>query len=248
MHRRLFKLVNGGFLTTIKLPQQKHIYGFGKASLPILVEQGIADEQLLSTRLRTSELKPLFLKHEMLVVDIHVMLSLASSANSVRLVSWQEGRGLFDFVTVADHNELRKLPIGPDAFFTLEDSRRPEGANRANFFLEADRSSETHTRFRDKIRAYWHYLEQGLHAKKFGIKSFRILTVTLTDARAENLCRLAESMLPDRAKKHYLLTSLKKFSLENPAPIFDEVYLSPRPGEALARYPLVPTPSASQTA
>ena len=48
------------------------------------------DEALLTTRLRTSELKQLFLKHEMQIVDIHVMLSLASRGNEVRLVTWQE--------------------------------------------------------------------------------------------------------------------------------------------------------------
>ena len=149
---------------------------------------------------------------------------------------------------MADHHEERKLPTRPDAFFTLEDSRRTAGMRRTDFFLEADRSRETHTGFRDKIRAYWHYLEQGLRAEKFGIKHFRVVTVTLTEERTTNLCQFAGSMLPDRAKKHYDLISIKKSSLENPAPIFDEVYLLPQSGEALARYALVPAPDTSQTA
>ena len=77
LHRRLLKLTQNGYLTTIRLPQQKHIYGLGKTALPILVEQGIADEEILEQRLRAHELKEFFLKHEMMIVDIHAMLTLA---------------------------------------------------------------------------------------------------------------------------------------------------------------------------
>lgn len=246
LHRRLFKLAQNGYLSTIRLPQQKHIYGLGRAAQPVLVEQGIAEEGILALRLRTHELKELFLKHEMMIVDIHAMLSLAGREQDLKLIAWQEGRELFDSVFVTDPGGISKLPIRPDSFFSLEDSRRPVGANRAHFFLEADRSSATHTRFRDKIRAYWHYLDQGLHMKKFKIRNFRVITVTLTQQRARNLCDLAASILPERARKYYLFTSLKNFSLENPVSILGSVYLSPKAGEPDARYPLVPPLGSSQ--
>ena len=182
-----------------------------------------------------------------MIVDIHVILALAARESTFRLIAWREGRELFDSVSVSDHHGVQKLPVRPDAFFTLEDSRRPEGANRAHFFLEADRSTATQTRFKEKIRAYWHYLEQGLHATKFGIKNFRVLTLTLTEARAENLCALAASLLPQGARKYHLFTSCKNFSLENPAPVFSEIYFSPRAGVSDARYPLIPPPKPSQT-
>ncbi len=247
VHRRLFKLQNAGYLAPIRLPQQKHIYALGKKALPVLVQEGIAEPEVLSVRLRIHELKELFLKHEMMIVDIHVILSLATRDSTFRLIAWQEGRELFDSVSIADHHGIQKLPVRPDSFFTIEDSRRPEGANRAHFFLEADRSTATQTRFKEKIRAYWHYLEQGLHAKKYGIKNFRVLTVTLTEARAENLSVFAASLLPEGARKYHLFASLKHFSLENPEPVFNDIYFSPRPGGANVRYPLIPPPKPSQT-
>jgi hypothetical protein len=243
LHRRLLKLIAEGYTTSIRLPQQKHIYALGKEALPILVAQGIASDELLTERLRVHELKELFLRHEMMIVDFHVMLSLAGKTDALKLVGWREGRELYDWVTVADHAGVNKLPVRPDAFFTLEDSRRQPGANRANFFLEADRSTATQTRFKDKIRAYWHYLEQGLHAKKFGIKNYRVLTLTLTHARARNLCELAAAVLPERGRKYYLFTSVGNFSLENPAPILGSVYLSPRNCGGGGSYPLVAPPS-----
>jgi hypothetical protein len=246
LHRRLFKLLGNGYLTSIRLPQRKHIYALGRAALPVLVEQGTASPALVTERLRAHELKELFLKHEMMIVHIHVLLSLAGRKSVLKLIDWREGRELHDSVTVADYDGLTKLPIRPDAFFTLEDSRRLPGANRASFFLEADRSTATQIRLKDKIRAYWHYLEQGLHVSKFDIKNFRVLTVTLTAARARNLCELAASLLPQAAKKYYLFTSVENFSLENPAPILESVYLSPRNCEPGVYFPLVPAPPISQ--
>ena len=245
IHGRLLKLLQRRYITVIRLPQQKHIYALGKEALPILVEQGIASPEILDERLRARELKDLFLKHEMMIVDLHVILTVAGKENVLKLVGWRQGRELYDSVTVADQTGTNKLPVRPDAFFTVEDTRRPAGANRAHFFLEADRSTATQTRFKEKIHAYWHYLEQGLHAEKFGIKNFRVLTVTLTHARARNLCELAASLLPQRARKYYLFTSIENVSLQNPSPILDSVYLSPRDCGVL--FPLVPPPSISST-
>ena len=139
---------------------------------------------------------------------------------------------------------MNRMPVRPDAFFSLEDSRRPAGSNRAHFFLEADRSSEIHLKFGNKIRAYWHYLQQGLHVQKFGIKNFRVLTVTLTHERAKNLSKQAEEMLPKGAWKYFLFTSSKHFSLENPSPIFNDICLQAGNANGNPGRPLVlpPTP------
>lgn len=242
LHRRLLKLAQSDYITTIKLPQQKHIYGLGRLALPVLVEEGIADDELLHQRSRIHELKELFLKHEMMIVDLHVTLSLATRGNPLRLVDWREGKELHDRVTVQDHNAHKSIPVRPDAFFTLEDSRREPGGNRAHYFLEADRSSENHRQFKDKIRGYFHYIEQGLHNRKFGIKHFRVLTVATTDARATNLAAMTQELLPERGRKYFFFSSLKTFSIESPAPILDSVHLSPRDIER--RYPLLPAPGA----
>jgi hypothetical protein len=242
LHRRLLKLVNVGYLTTIKLPQQRHIYGLGRLAAPVLVDEGIADEELLAQRSRIHELKELFLKHEMMIVDLHVTLSLATRDNALRLVDWREGRELHDSVVVKDHGVNKSLPVRPDAFFTLEDSRRPPGENKAHYFLEADRSTENQSRFRDKIRAYFHYIEEGLHNKKFGIKHFRVLTIATTEERAKNLAAMTRELLPEYGWKYFFFGSLKNFSIENPAPILEAVHLSPRDVER--RYPLVPVPAA----
>lgn len=245
LHRRLLGLVENGYLLVTRFPQQKHIYSLGRSGVKALVARGVMKDETAVRRIRTSELKELFLKHEMMIVDQHVVLRLAERVGELRLVHWEEGRGLFDSVLVTDQHGFVKLPVRPDAFFTLEDTRRDEGNNLFHFFLEIDRSTMAHTAFREKLRAYWHYREQGLHAKKMGIKSFRVLTVTLTVARARNLCELAGAMLPEGARKHFLFAAMDRYSLDGPNRIFGDIYLSARDRGQDVTYPLVPEPESS---
>jgi hypothetical protein len=242
VNRRLAKLVDHSMLAVTRLPQQKHIYSIGHAGLPVLVTQGIISGNVSAQRLRTYELKELFLKHEMLIVDHHVLLVLAGKTGPIRLVQWKEGRELFDSVLVRDSGGGKKLPVRPDAFFTMEDDRRDEGMNRFSFVLEVDRSTMPHKNFSEKILAYWHYREQGLHAKKWGIKGFRVLTVTLTEARARNLCDLAAAILPERARKHFLFTSAENYALDGPGPILGAIWSSARDDRHQDKHPLIPEP------
>ena len=84
IHGRLIKLVRKHYIIVIRLPQQKHIYSLGREALPVLVEQGIASPELLDERLRVRELKDLFLKHEMMIVDLHVVMAMASRERLTR--------------------------------------------------------------------------------------------------------------------------------------------------------------------
>lgn len=238
---RLSKLVEHGYLRCTKLPLQKYIYSLGTAALPVLVEQGTAPLELIDQRIRTHELKELFLKHEMMIVDVHTMLR-AAGTGAITVVAWREGKDLYDTVEVPDGRMRRALPVRPDAFFTLEDADRPPEQNRISFFLEADRSTTSHARFEEKLVAYWHYLGQELHTKKYGIRTFRVLTVAITPERARNLCALAAKTLPSQAYKFFLFGSAGKrsFSLDSPAAILDAVFLTPRDPSGRETVPLVP--------
>lgn len=238
LHRRLLKLIEHKYLARIILPNEKHIYVLGVAGVHVLVEQGIAPKELADFRLRHRELKPLFLRHTLMVVEVHVALELASRASPIKLVAWKQGQELFDYVRVEDKGEDQRLPVRPDGFFTLEDTTRPPGENRVHFMLEADRSTTTHERFLKKVQAYWHYFHQGLHTKKYGIRTFRVATVTMTDARATNLCAAAETILLTQARKFYMFTSHTQFSLNDPLTILEKIFITPR-DRGMVRYPLI---------
>jgi hypothetical protein len=193
----------------------------------VLVEQGVASVELATERLRSYELKELFLKHEMMVVDIHTMLA-AATPGTVELVAWKEGWRLRDNVDLVERGVRRRLPVYPDAFFTLENQEPSAGQNAVSYFLEADRSTTTHARFAEKVRAYWQYLQQGLHTKKYGIRSFRVVTITITAERARNLCALAGSVLPPQARRYFLFGSIENFSLAELSGILGPNFITPR--------------------
>jgi len=248
LSRRLLKLLERRYLRRLKLAvTEPLLYYLSPAGSAVLVERGLAPREALARRVREGELSALFLKHEQMVVDLHVALALATRNGPLRLSGWQEGKRLWDRVAVRGAAGRGVLPVRPDGFFTLEDSRRPEGRNRRHFFLEADRSSTTHERFQVKIAAYWHYLRGGHHIARYGIKSFRVVTVTLTPDRARGLCEAAASAVPPEARDRFLFASLEDFSLAKPEPILAPVFITARDWRAASDAQLMPPPQASLT-
>lgn len=215
---RLSQLIAEKYIyrTAFPNPNQKHIYSIGSHGFKHLAYHGLIDLTDVPTRLRTSELKPLFLNHTLLVTDIHAALILASRDGEKQLADWREGKRLYDSVTFYEDGKKKRLPVCPDAFFTIEKVGQPEP--RHAFALEADRGTTTRRTFDDKINAYWRFLEQNRQLKSYGVKWFRVVTVTLTKARAESLSEMAAQSLPDRIKKFFLFTSRDNFSLERLAP------------------------------
>jgi hypothetical protein len=227
VHGRLLKLVQNRFLARIEFRFQKHIYVIGRVGIDVLVEQGIASREVIEFRLRHQELKELFLRHQLLLVDLRCILELACRGTSIRLATWREGKHLWDRVVTWHDRERVELPVCPDAYFTLEDGSRPEGGNRLNFFLEADRSTSTHKRFQQKLIAYRQYLEDGRHIKKYGIKSFRVVTFTLTERRALCLSAAAREVLPENAFRYFLFASVQGLSIADPKPILSDIFVTP---------------------
>jgi len=211
IHRRLLKLIERHFIARITPPSHKHIYTLGRAGSPLLVEQGLAPKEIIDARLRHHELKDLFLKHTLMVVDLHVALERATRDSHIKLVSWKQGVELFDRVTIREPQKTSRLPVRPDGAFSLEDTTRDSGKNHLHFVLEADRSTTTHERFHQKLKAYWHYFAQGQHTKKYAIKSIRVVIVTLTKERAANLRESSEQVVPQAWRKYFLFTTLQDF-------------------------------------
>lgn len=242
VHGRLLHLVRHGFLSRIEFPFQRHIYVIGRGGIDLLVEQGIAPRELIDCRLRHQELTELFLKHQLMLIDLRCMLDLACRGTHLRLQSWREGKELWDRVATWRGHERIELPVCPDAFFVLEDGSRPPGSNRLNFFLEADRSTTTHKRFVQKLIAYEEYLGQRRHHVKYGIKSFRVVTFTLTEPRALLLGAAAHDALREETFKYFLFATMDGLSIRAPQPILADIFVAPQAEMSVAaRVGLVPS-------
>src|ERR1035437_8327993 len=80
IHLRLLTLISEKFIyrPAFPNPNRKHIDSIGIEGFRNLAYMGLISLEDVPTRLRTNELKPLFLSHTLLVTDIHATLLLAS--------------------------------------------------------------------------------------------------------------------------------------------------------------------------
>lgn len=242
---RLMKLTDNKYIARRDRggPYEKYIYSLGTQGVELLVEKGIAPRELLNRRL--CKRSDLFLKHDLLISRIHAVLEVAGRKAGIALVNWKQGSDVYDRVELSENGKRKKRSVRPDAFLTLEDSRRPAGQNRVNIFLEVDRSTTDHKRFQSKLKRYRAYFDQGLHTKKYGIKTARVLTTTLNKERQTNLCEAANKVLPPPAARFFYFTLIEHFSLASPGDIFSEILTTPRDYKTKRRYQLMP-PLATQ--
>lgn len=228
LNLRLKQLIAEKYIYRIKFPNpnQKHVYSIGSQGFKHLAYSGAIQLADVPTRLRTNELKPLFLSHTLLVTDIHASLILASRDRQKRLADWREGKQLYGSVTFYDAGRKIRLPVCPDAFFTIENNADPRTG--LSFALEADRGTTTRRTFNDKLSGYWRFLEQNRQIRSYGVKWFRVVTITLTKARAESLSNIADETIPLKLKKFFLFASRESFSLANPRAIYDPIFATPK--------------------
>jgi hypothetical protein len=127
-----------------------------------------------------------FLDHLLHVNDVRIAVTLATQKHGYELVSWVDEpyfRAHPDQVEVVDgRGKKSRKPVLPDGFFTL---KVPQGT--ARFFLELDRGTEPHHKFKPQIEVYHAYFQSGLYQERFQAKGVRVLIVTTTLTRLEGL-------------------------------------------------------------
>jgi hypothetical protein len=139
------------------------------------------------------------------------MLEMASrnSGGKIELASWHQGSELRGHKVdvpemrsrrVEDSNEYvwdehdvktTRLPVEPDALFSLLFSDRPQPVH---FCYEADRGTMPLADIMKKLRAYHHFIKrQQKHKTAFGVHPIRAVLIETTDEpRARKLMELAQ--------------------------------------------------------
>ena len=212
------KLAERKYLATLTQRPEKHLYGSVRKACPSSSTGDMPRKTWPTSGSGTDELKQLGMKHFLHVATIHTRLILLTRPGPIELAHWQEGPTLWDHSTV----DGRELPVRPDAWFTLRHTGRPEGRNKAHYFLEADRSTMAHSRMELKVKAYRAYHEQQRYALKYpGMETFWVATVTETRGRAKELQQDLHELLPTaKARRAYLFIPIEDLTLDAllPAP------------------------------
>jgi hypothetical protein len=118
----------------------------------------------------------------------------------------------------------------PDGYFVVEHRAMPQPAH---FFLEYDRGHMENARFAEKVKAYEAYRMSGDSQAHFGTRNFRVLTVTGSRKRLENLKRTTEAAGGD---KHYWFTTQDQIDIWQPQRLLDPVWQAATTSERYALF------------
>ena len=173
-----------------------------------------------------------FIEHRVDITEFMVRLELACRGRSdVALIERKE---IFDnapktqrdrrvrlVVKVRIDGAHQLLSVDPDELFGL----RFPGTGKANYFmLERDRGempvhrrkSKDQTYYAKKMLAYHEANRVGEHVQELGLRSFRVLTVTTSRARVEQMIEAQKEMTDGRGSNLFLFTDDRTLVEGNP--------------------------------
>lgn len=130
------------------------------------------------------------IEHLLAINTFRIEMTLACRTHNLPLQTWLDDTTLKqDYDRVNLPRSAHPVAVIPDAYFSIA---TPKGDT--HFFLELDRGTMTSKRFKGKVLAYIAYASSGLAEKRFGTTKFRVLTVTESEKRAENLKNATEGV------------------------------------------------------
>ena len=196
---RLTKLYHNRYLDRVYRPAVKGsgeaIYCLDRRGADTLASKLDIDRGRIFWHGRSKNLSPNSLEHAIRVTDFRVGISIACERTELVSMAgdWIDEQILRDLkqqVRVplpSDPDKRTRCPIVADGYFCMESA---DGAF-LSFMLEMDMGTESNRRFDLRVRAYREYLSSGKYAELFGDESLKVMVVTTSSRRAENLMKTA---------------------------------------------------------
>jgi len=176
-------------------------------------------------------------KHTLMIARFRTIITLAAnSEQELALRLWKESRGsgrninpdLADTVMIdLEKGRQEQHRVIPDAFLALDNS-----GFKNYLYLEADRSTMTNERFLKKLQAYWAWWKQGRSKAKHQVEHFRVLTITPSHQRRDNLRQIATQASPGKGGSGMFWFACEKdFAIEDPASILGPIWTTAKDQE-----------------
>jgi len=184
---------------------------------------------------KNRRVKEKFVEHTLGISDFMVSLEMACrAAENIRIITKDDmlaaspettrrKRHPFRWQTrIHWNNQWHDIAIVPDIIFGLHYTDHPEGKNKAYFMVEIDRGTMPITRrdigqtsFARKLHSYADTFERKLHVEHFGIKNFRVLTVTTSRERIETMKTSFASEIASKSPAGLFLFQVKSTKIYN---------------------------------
>jgi len=193
--RRLEKLFDHKFLERRFLPvtegRSPTLYVLDRKGAELLRAERGYDELVWYRSSKT--LRPDFLAHTLAINEVMVAITLACREQGHLLETWygeNQIKADYDRTSIyTPAGKRQQVPIVPDSYFTIVANQR-----RYPLLLELDRGTMTVSRFQTKVLGYIAYYRSGEYERRYGVKSIRVLTVTLSEQRLKNLKKATEAV------------------------------------------------------
>lgn len=196
--RVLLRLYHHRYLDRRLLPvvygKSPNLYVLDRRGADLLrAEEGLED---LVWYPSSKDLKLEFLDHTLALNDVRIAVTRATQDGDYELRQWRgEGqmKADYDWVDIRlPSGRSQRVSLIPDSYAVI---RTPLGV--AHLFWEIDRGSTTTDVFLRKILAYQRYQASGAYSARYNAKTMRVLTVTTSRRRLENLKTASEKVGAD---------------------------------------------------
>jgi len=221
-------------------PTKHYVYGLGPKGYSVLHPED-GDESNAVLRLRDQRIGSDYIDHRLKLTEAVLCFEEAAGAEQWPL-TWTEGddfratTGLTRTVAIADAKKPQ--PLNPDAFVTFT-----ADTIAARYFLEIDNGTEPierhgsqrweRTSILRKLAVYDQLAprrgDTDYDRRHRAPWPFRVLTVTTTPERMENMRQLAQAMDPKKkGSRLFLFTTLDRVTLDRPRDVLTEpIWWSP---------------------
>jgi len=196
--RRLSLLYHNGYLSAIHKPipagygSSIRVYCMSKKGAALIAHLYSEKEaRQIKWNDKQNKVEPFFIEHILAINDVRIAFLKAVLETKQYELLWfteQETKAWKEKVDDPEDSS-KTLPITPDAFFYLTGKDK-----KAYYFLEVDRATESNRRWRDKIKGYVEYVKSGKYQERFKTSALRVLTITTTPERMDNLINTTQSV------------------------------------------------------
>ena len=205
------------------------IYGLAKKGARLLAEQGDDIAGHLDWTTKNARAKVPFLAHTMTIADAILKLQFALKAHSeTAFLDHHELPPFFPEATqkradpfrlsVTFPHDGRQLAIGvvPDRLMSFV---YPDNT-RHNFALEIDMGTadvwsnnlRTKSSIRKKLLGYFHAFAQRRHQEVWGFHGFRVLTLTVSESRIQNMLKAQKQVTGGLAPSMFLYSTSERIA------------------------------------
>ncbi len=200
---RLKLLSEHGYLERAEQPvtlaqgRKPLVYFLSRAGAEVASEELEIELEAIDWKRSYNNVKWPFLEHLLFTNDIRVRVEYAAPKAGLNLVEWVDDKSLASLsikdaiVITTPTGKRERSTVGPDGYFALE---APGSSTLHRAFVEADRATVPLSRWGEKVGKYLAYFRSKQFRERYRArKPFRVLTVTTTEARLENMKQATEA-------------------------------------------------------